>query len=282
MLMKTLLLNLIVASACIGDAVAAEPAKNPAPAPVTAAASARPAHWGYEGDHGPKYWGALSPAYAIADKGTAQSPIDLGAPGSVISTGWKLNYKTTSLKIAHHEHVTDIVDNGHTIQVTVEEGSTLVTKRNTYALKQFHFHTPSEHTIQGKHFAMEAHFVHQSADKNFAVVAVMFAEGPANENLGKLIANFPRAKGDLRDMPEVKVDLVFHLPKNNAAYAYKGSFTTPPCTEGVEWLVFREPIMASREQLDAFAARLHRNNRPIQQRHGRAIESISTTGEITP
>ena len=103
--------------------------------------------------------------------------------------------------MAHHEHVTNLVDNGHTIQVTVEEGSTLTTSRGTYKLKQFHFHTPSEHTINGEYFPMEVHFVHQSADGKFAVVGALFADGPANENLAKLIANFPKGKAKSATCP---------------------------------------------------------------------------------
>ena len=255
---------------------AAKPSVTATPAATTASA-ARP-HWGYEGEHGPANWGTLDPAYAACDKGKAQSPIDITKAGTGTGNPWKLNYKSSSLRIAHHEEVTELVDNGHTIQVTVEEGSTLITSRNTYQLKQFHFHTPSEHTVDGKSFPMEMHFVHQSGDKNFAVVSLLFAEGATNANLAKLIANFPRAKGESAQLPEVKLDLALHLPTNNAAYSYMGSFTTPPCTENVEWLVFRDPVMASREQLDAFAARLKPNNRPVQPLNGRAIDIGSTAG----
>jgi carbonic anhydrase len=245
---------------------------------VTTSSAARPAHWGYEGQHGPTKWGALDPAYAACDKGQAQSPIDISKTGASTANPWKLNYRPTSLNVAHHDYDVDIVDNGHTIQVTVEEGSTITTSRNTYQLKQFHFHTPSEHTVDEKSFPMEVHFVHQSADKNFAVVSALFSEGPANENLAKLIANFPKAKGESLRLPEVKLDLVLQLPANTAAYTYMGSFTTPPCTENVEWLVFRDPVMASREQLDAFAARLKPNNRPVQPLNGRSIATGSTAG----
>ena len=191
--------------------------------------------------------------------------------GAGTANPWKLNYRSTALKIAHHDDVVEIVDNGHTIQVSVDAGSSITTSRNTYQLKQFHFHTPSEHTIDGKSFPMEVHFVHQSADNKFAVVAALFAEGPANENVAKLIANFPKAKGDSVRLPEVKLDLALQLPANTASYTYMGSFTTPPCTENVEWIVFRDPVMASREQLNAFAARLSPNNRPVQPLNGRTI-----------
>jgi carbonic anhydrase len=246
--------------------------------PPTSAEQAHPPHWSYEGKHGPEKWGSLDPAYAACDKGKEQSPIDIIKAGAGTANPWTINYRPTSLNIAHHEHVVDIVDNGHTIQVNVDEGSTLTTSRNTYQLKQFHFHSPSEHTVDGKSFPMEVHFVHQSADGNFAVVGALFAEGPSNENVAKLIANFPKAKGDTVRLPETKLDLSLQLPKNNAAYTYMGSFTTPPCTENVEWLVFREPILASREQLKAFAARLSPNNRPVQPVNGRPITTATVKG----
>lgn len=235
------------------------------------AEQARPAHWGYEGEHGPAKWGSLDPAYAVCDKGKEQSPIDIAKAGAGTANPWTINYRPTSLKIVHHEHVVDIVDNGHTIQVNVDEGSTLTTSKNTYQLKQFHFHTPSEHRVEGKSFPMEVHFVHQSADGNFAVVGALFVEGLGNENLAKLIANFPKGKGDTVRIPEIKLDLHLQLPANTAAYTYMGSFTTPPCTENVEWLVFRDPVLASREQLNAFAARLSPNNRPVQPLNERSI-----------
>jgi carbonic anhydrase len=278
---------LLGATACVLAAVCApaQTAATPTAAkplvtatPAKTASAARPAHWGYEGEHGPTKWGTLDLAYAACDKGKAQSPVDITKAGTGTGNPWKLNYESSSLRIAHHEHVTELVDNGHTIQITVEEGSTLTTSRDTYQLKQFHFHTPSEHTVDGKSFAMEVHFVHQSPERNFAVVSLLFAEGATNANLAKLIANFPKAKGESAYLPEVKLDLALHLPTNNASYSYMGSFTTPPCTENVEWLVFRDPVMASREQLDAFAARLKPNNRPVQPLNGRTISAENTVG----
>ena len=240
------------------------------------------AHWGYEGKDGPEYWPRLSPAYAACSQGREQSPINIVQTASGDQGAWKLDYKQTSLKIAHHEHVIDIVDNGHTIQVTVDEGSTLATGRSVYRLKQFHFHTPSEHTIDGSHFPLEVHFVHQDEQGRFAVLAALYQEGPANENLAKIIAHFPKAKGQSAEIPEVSLDLNFHMPATNASYTYLGSLTTPPCTEGVEWLVFRDPISASKDQLEAFARVLGTTNRPVQPLNGRIIGRRSTEGQIKP
>lgn len=242
------------------------------------AGSARPVHWGYEGEAGPRHWGHLSPVYTACDHGNGQSPINITRAGTGTSHPVQLKYGATSLRIAHHEHVIDIVDNGHTIQVTVDEGSTLTTGKDTYQLKQFHFHTPSEHTIDGRHFPMEVHFVHQSASGQFAVVSALYVEGRENRNLAKLISHFPKAKGDSLHLPDEKLELTFHLPANSEAYSYTGSFTTPPCTENVEWLVLREPVAASREQLQAFAKRLNHNNRPVQPTHDRKVGTASIAG----
>lgn len=249
---------------------------------ASAPESARPAHWGYEGADGPPYWPTLHPAYANCGKGKSQSPINIAKSEAGEASAWKLDYKRTSLKIAHHEHVVDIVDNGHTIQVTVDEGSTLTTDKDTYNLKQFHFHTPSEHTVDGANLPMEIHFVHQSSDGKLAVVGVLVKEGPENENLAKLIDHFPKSKGDTRHLAELELDLKFHVPHNAAAYVYSGSLTTPPCTENVDWMVFRDPIFASREQLAAFEARLGKSNRPVQSLNGRLLRSQIIRGKGNP
>lgn len=251
----------------------------PAPTPVAPATpapekvSARPAEWGYTDAKAPSHWAELSPAYAACGDGKAQSPIDLSSKTTGTTTSWRANYGHTSLHIAHNQHVHDIVDNGHTIQVTVDEGSSLTTEKNTYALKQFHFHTPSENTLDGRHFPMEVHFVHQAQDGTFAVVAAFFEEGPENPRIAELIKHFPEAPGDANHHPEVQLDVNLHLPKDLSAYSFLGSFTTPPCTEGVEWLVLRSSRTAAKAQLETFAARLNHNNRPVQALNGRAIQT---------
>lgn len=238
------------------------------------AAPAHGAHWSYEGATGPDHWAELDPDCDVCRDGKAQSPIDLVTETAQAGSPANVDYEKTSLRIEQHEHVTSLLDNGHTIQVTVEEGSTLTTSHGTYQLKQFHFHTPSEHTLDGRSFPMEVHFVHQSADGRLAVVGIFFVEGATNENLAKLIAHFPTGSGQSTNLPAEKIDLDLHLPTDRTAYTYMGSLTTPPCSEGVEWYVLREPVPASREQLAAFAARLHKNHRPVQPLNGRTVELV--------
>ena len=165
----------------------------------------------------------------------------------------------------------DILDNGHTIQITVEEGSTLTLNGKTYGLKQFHFHTPSEHTVDGKNLPLEMHMVHQSDDGNFGVIGLLFEEGKGNENFEQIIKHMPSLPGESSHFTDVKLDLNVHVPKNISAFHYTGSFTTHPCTENVEWLVLRNKFTLSADQIKAFSSRLHNNNRPIQAMNGRKL-----------
>jgi carbonic anhydrase len=243
--------------------------------------SARPVHWAYEGENGPTAWATLSATYALCGEGKAQSPINIVKTDAKGGANWNLDYKTTSLKIAHNEHMDDIIDNGHTIQVTVDEGSTFSFGDKTYNLKQFHFHTPSEHTVDGKNMPMEMHMVHQSNDGSLAVVSVLFKEGKVpNENFSKIIANLPNAKGETKHITDVKLELKAHLPKDNYAYHYVGSLTTPPCSENVQWLVLREMVSLTADQIAAFSSRIGPNNRPTQPLNGRTVTVDNMTGKV--
>jgi carbonic anhydrase len=245
-----------------------------------ASTSARPVHWGYEGDDGPASWSSLSPVYALCGEGKGQSPIALTSGGAATGAQWSFNYGSTLFKVAHNEHVNELVDNGHTIQVTVEEGSTLTLNGREYTLKQFHFHTPSEHTLDGKNLPMEMHMVHQDSAGGFAVVSVLFEEGKANANIAKLVANLPAAKGDTVTVANERLDLKIHLPSTEKAFHYVGSLTTPPCSEQVQWLVLQERISVSKEQVAAFAALIGPNNRPVQPLHTRTVETVVLGGKV--
>ncbi len=175
----------------------------------------------------------------------------------------------------------DIIDNGHTIQITVDEGSTFTFGDKTYSLKQFHFHTPSEHTIDGEHAPMEMHMVHQSEDGSLAVVGVLFKEGAVpNENFAKIVANLPNAKGESKHITDINLELKVHLPNDNYAYHYVGSLTTPPCSEGVQWLVLRDPVSLTTEQIAAFSSRIGPNNRPTQPVNDRTVMVDDLVGQV--
>jgi carbonic anhydrase len=247
-----------------------------------ASTSARPVHWGYEGEDGPTNWASLSPVYALCGNGQQQSPINIVKSDAKGGALWRLDYKTTSLRIAHNEHMEDIIDNGHTIQVTVDEGSTFTFNDKVYALKQFHFHTPSEHTIDGQHAPMEMHMVHQSDDNSLAVVGILFQEGKEiNKNFEKIIANLPAAKGESKHITDVNLELQVHLPADNYAYHYTGSLTTPPCSENVQWLVLRDPVYLTADQIHAFSSRIGPNNRPTQSLNDRQVKVDDLKAKIS-
>jgi carbonic anhydrase len=229
-------------------------------------------HWGYKGKKGPETWGSLGAVYATCGTGTHQSPINIDEMEAKGSLGLELNYKTTALHIAHNEHVNEIINNGHTIQVTVDEGSTLNYGGKSYHLVQFHFHTPSEHTVNGKNLPMEMHLVHQSDDKSLAVVSVLFEEGDTpNENIDKLIAHLPDAPGDELKFDDKTLDITAHIPEHEAVYHYIGSLTTPPCSEDVEWFVLGNRVKVTPEQVKAFSSRIGKNNRPVQPLNDRSV-----------
>ncbi len=277
-LLLALLTNGLLVSCSTKQSEPSQQADSTAVAPT---ASARPVHWGYAGDDGPTNWASLTPVYALCGEGKNQSPVNIVKSDVAGGKTWKLDYKTTSLKIAHTEHMDDIIDNGHTIQITVDEGSTFTFGDKSYSLKQFHFHTPSEHTIDGKHAPMEMHLVHQGADGALAVVGVLFQEGATpNPNFDKIITNLPTAKGDSKHITDANLELNVHLPANNYAYHYVGSLTTPPCSEGVQWLVLRDPVQLSKEQIEAFSSRIGPNNRPTQQVNDRIINVDNLTGQV--
>lgn len=149
--------------------------------------SARPVHWSYTEEGGPAGWAGLTPVYAACGNGKSQSPINILTNTGKGSPAWTLEYKTTRLQVAHHEQVDELINNGHTIQVTPEPGSALNYGGKMYHLKQFHFHTPSEHTVDGKHAPMEVHFVHQADDQGLAVVGVLVTERKHSANFDQLI-----------------------------------------------------------------------------------------------
>lgn len=233
--------------------------------------SARPVHWSYESENGPAKWGQLAPEYKQCDNGLSQSPIDLTGDSATESIKWSFNYGSTTFRIAHTEHMDNIIDNGHTIQVTVDNGSSFTLNNKTFDLKQFHFHAPSEHTINGQHAPLETHWVHQSADGALAVVGVLFKLGANNPNIEQIIQHLPTQKGESLELKDKQINLHVHLPATTFAYHYIGSLTTPPCSEDVQWLVLKEPIEIGADQLAALEAKLKNNNRPVQALNQRRV-----------
>ncbi len=223
--------------------------------------AAEGAHWSYEGGSGPAKWGDLDAANKTCAVGAQQSPIDIDHP---------IRSQLPALKLNWAKGADTIVNNGHTIQLNFAEGSTLALGDVKYRLVRVHFHRPSEHTIGGKNFPMEAHFVHRADSGGLAVVGVLMAEGKPNAAFSKIVKTMPAAEG-----PAVKADAGINpgglLPQRLGYYRYPGSLTTPPCSEVVEWLVLTDPIQVSAADVAAFAKLYPMNARPVQKDNRRYV-----------
>ena len=218
-------------------------------------------HWGYAGEAGPDQWSKLDPKFVMCAMGKNQSPIDLSGFVEADLAPLAFDYKAGA---------TEIVNNGHTVQVNFAPGSSLKVAGRTFELKQFHFHAPSENRVSGKQYPLEAHLVHADKDGNLAVVAVMFGNGPANALLDKLWPAMP-AK-DAKAALTAGTSAMALLPANRDYYRFNGSLTTPPCSEGVWWLVLKHPATVSKAQVDAFSKAIgFANNRPLQPVNARAV-----------
>ncbi len=253
------------------EAVAPPPAESPPPAPQpSASASAHAApHWGYAGDEGPTKWGSIATEFAKCSSGTEQTPIDLSTKAPKGASLTPLEFGLAPLPIA-------LLNNGHTVQLTARGGgATLVAGGKRFELVQFHGHAPAEHTVDKKTFDGELHFVHEGEGGSLAVVGVLLKRGKENAALAPYFDHLPAAPTKEPTLVEgAKIDLSRILPAKAAYFAYSGSLTTPPCSEGVRWFVLATPIEVSDAQLAKFRAAVPGDsNRPIQPVGARTVEA---------
>jgi carbonic anhydrase len=231
------------------------------------AATPTAAHWTYEGEDGPEHWGEIDPTYELCSTGREQSPIDVIEPTHADLADIAVSYKPISPM--------RILNNGHTIQVNVDPGSSITLDGVRYDLAQFHFHTPSEHLIAGQPQEMELHLVHRSAEGQLAVVGVMLNEGQANAALAPVFDNMPATAGPEQSV-QATLDPTTFFPAATTTYRYMGSLTTPPCTEGIHWNLFTEPVDVSAEQIAAFRVLFEMNARPPQGLNEREVVEDTT------
>ncbi|MES2324869.1 MAG: carbonic anhydrase family protein [Pseudomonadota bacterium] len=233
-------------------------------ASVAAPAAVKPYpgnHWSYEGETGPANWGR-NPEWSKCATGSRQSPIDLRDSMKVDLEQIVFDYKPSSFSV---------VDNGHTVEVTVSGGNFITVQNRSYELLQFHFHRPSEERINGKGFEMVVHLVHRDAESKLAVVAVLLERGKAHNMIQTVWNNLPLEKHDVVN-PAVVLDVNEVLPQKRDYFTYMGSLTTPPCSEGVLWMVMKEPQQASPAQMALFSRLYPLNARPIQAGLGRVVK----------
>lgn len=222
-------------------------------------------HWTYEGEAGPEQWGQLSPEFKVCELGFEQTPIDIKTGIRSQLTGVEPQFQPMPMKI---------LNNGHTIQVNCAPGSRSYIDGQPFELLQFHFHHPSEHLLAGQRFDLELHFVHKSAAGQLAVLGVFIRSGAENAALAPIWAAMPGEATAETDTGQT-VSLDGLLPSSRGFFRYQGSLTTPPCSEGVLWTVFKDPIEASAPQIQQFADLFPLNARPVQGLNRRfLLESI--------
>jgi carbonic anhydrase len=239
-----------------------EPRKPPTAKPLAAKAHRDGNHWSYDGESGPQAWGRLKPEFSKCASGTRQSPIDIRDGIRVDLEPVQFDYKPSAFSV---------LDNGHTVQVNVAPGNSIEVMGRRFELAQFHFHRPSEERIDGKQFDMVAHLVHKDIGGRLAVVAVLLERGGAHPLVQSVWNNLPLEKGD-EVSARAPLDLNQLLPRDTRYFTYMGSLTTPPCSEGVLWMVMQQPVAVSSEQIDVFARLYPMNARPVQQASGRLIK----------
>ena len=249
---KFLMMSFVVVLLTLGGALSAH--SNPA--------LSHPIHWSYSGEDNPSHWGDLSSEFLTCKTGNQQSPINFEKSQISNLPNIEFNYKNTPFKI---------INNGHTIEEKYEPGSFIKITGKRYELLQFHFHAPSEHTVDGKHYPVEAHLVHKSEDGKLAVVGVFMKEGNSNDFLETVWTHIPTQKGE-KVVYGVSVNASVLPPEDKSYYNYIGSLTTPPCSEGVSWNVMRTPIEVSSEQIARFTAVYSGNARPVQPLNRRIVK----------
>ena len=263
--------DMVVARVLRARAGAPQPGESPARSRAAHGAGAAPAanahaheaHWDYEGENAPYRWGDIKSENLACKAGTRQSPIDIRNP--VVS-------EVEPIRFFYEDVPLKVTNNGHTIQVDYAPGSFIMFGGARYELLQFHFHTPSEERINGRSFDMVVHLVHKSAQGRLAVVAVLLSAGREQALLQTIWNAMPGTRDRTRERLDVSINARQLLPAESPYYSYMGSLTTPPCTEGVQWLVIKTPVEMSREQIAHFTALYPMNARPLQALNDRLIK----------
>jgi carbonic anhydrase len=222
-------------------------------------------HWSYNGAIGAEHWGDLSPHFSTCKTGKNQSPINIDSDA--------VEAKLTPIKFKYTMLTADkIVNTGHSIKVDMWSGGSITVDNQVFDLKQFHFHTPSENTINGKHAPLAAHFVHLNKAGDIAVVAMLFEPGKSDRTLATLVKSMPNTSGQSNKLDSAALKNMEGEFKSSDYFRFNGSLTTPPCTEGVRWIVMRKPMSISDSQLLAFQKALKQpNNRPVQPLNARIV-----------
>jgi carbonic anhydrase len=228
---------------------------------IAAAGHGGAAHWAYQGPAGPQTWGGLKAEFSLCSSGQRQSPIDIRGGLAVDLDPVKFSYTDSRF---------GVIDNGHTVQANIAPGNSIEIGGKRYDLVQFHFHRPSEERIDGRQFEMSVHLVHKDDMGKLAVVGILVDKGPPQGAIQKVWNSLPLEKGE-EAAARMPLNLEDMLPTDRRYFTYMGSLTTPPCSEDVRWVVMRQPVTMSPDQIELFARMYPMNARPVQQASGRRI-----------
>jgi carbonic anhydrase len=221
-------------------------------------------HWEHQGENGPQNWAKLKPEFSTCATGQRQSPVHILETDTIPG-------KAEVLQFDYRPSGGSVVNNGHTVQVDLTGNNTLYVRGSAYKLIQFHFHHPAEERVNYKGFSMVAHLVHKNEEGQLAVVAVLIDPGAENPLIDQVWTRMPLDVNDRVGLPAGLLDMNQLLPTDQRYYQFIGSLTTPPCTEGVLWLVMKQPMTVSREQLKLFTHLYPMNARPVQALNGRLV-----------
>jgi carbonic anhydrase len=221
--------------------------------------------WDYEGARGSDHWSELDTAYAPCNAGREQSPIDIRDAQATDLPELRFAFRNAPLR--------PVINNGHTIRLNYPpgNGNLLLVGGRRYELAQFHFHYPSEHTVSGTVYGMEAHLMYQTSEGQVAGVTVFIKPGQSNPTMERVWQHMPPTEGQ-NEVAGVEINPGGLLPRDTRGYyTYTGSLTAPPCTEAVTWFVLKEPAEATPEQIAAFARLYPHDVRPAQPLNGRVV-----------
>ena len=199
-------------------------------------------HWSYQGETSPEHWAEIEKNSDC--NGKAQSPINIIDINTLTSD----TLNTLDLFYSPKTVLNSVDNNGHTIKFNFEKGDSIRYNNTVYYLKQLHFHEHSEHTINGLIYPIETHLVHLSNNQEIVVIGVLGKEGEESELFEFFESFLPLKMGESKTINH-KQDINNLLPKNKDFYSYSGSLTTPPCTEQVNWIIFKDPIILSEEEV---------------------------------
>ncbi len=220
-------------------------------------------NWSYSGANGPANWHTLSGANSVCAAGQFQSPINIEGTEPAVMHRLRPDYRVSEINLAHNRLM---------ITMDYERGSYLRVGKKLLPLNRFVFRAPAEHTIAGESFPLSVQFIHRGTDGSYAVVVTLVKEGQANRALAEFIANMPLEPDQRNRNNNILVNARDLMPTNKNYFRYMGSLTTPPCSEGVNWYIYKQPIQASKEQIDLIKGVVGAGNaRPLQKRGNRLV-----------